>query len=142
MKTLANLKCAVTQVAPVTVTVANGQKVTSDKQVTDFTWWTQGHTFSHSARILNIPCYDLVLGMDWLEIHSPMWIHWKRKLLRFSYDGKRIALKGTKDSLSKCPKIKVRKLKGLVRKDSVAQMIHLCPITPDEPQDSIPPAVQ
>jgi len=112
----------------VSVTVANGQKITSDKLVTDFTWWTQGHTFSHTARVLNIPCYDLVLGMDWLEQYSP----WKRKLLRFTHAGKRIALKGSKDSLSHCPKIKLWKLKGLMRKGGVAQMIHLCLVLPEQ----------
>lgn len=141
-KAVESLKCTVTSVAPVSVTVANGQKVKSDKQVSDFTWWTQGHTFSHPARVLDIPCYDLVLGMDWLETHSPMWIHWKRKVLRFTHSGKRIALKGTKDSLFKCPKIKIRKLKGLVRKGGVAQVIHLCPILQDESSEPVPPQVQ
>lgn len=141
-KTVSILNCQVTSVTPVSVTVANGQNVTSDKQVSNFTWWVQGHTFSHSARVLDIPCYDLVLGMDWLESHSPMWIHWRRKLIRFTHSGQRVALKGTKDSLSKCPKIKIRKLKGLVRKGGIAQMIHLCPILPAEQSEPVPPLIQ
>lgn len=80
--------------------------------------------------------------MDWLEAYSPMWIHWKHKLLRFTHVGHRIALKGVKDSLSQCPKIKLRKLKGLVRKGGVAQMVHLCPATQEDKQESIPSAVQ
>ncbi|WVZ88334.1 LOW QUALITY PROTEIN: hypothetical protein U9M48_034868 [Paspalum notatum var. saurae] len=107
-----NLQCSVQAAPSVTVTVANGQKVQSNQEVSQFAWWTQGHTFSHTARVLPLSCYDLVLGMDWLESHSPMWIHWKRKLLRFSHAGRRIALKGIKDSLSSCPKIEVRKLRG------------------------------
>ena len=71
-----------------------------------------------------------------------MWIHWKRKLLRFSYQGSRISLKGVKDSLSSCPKVKVRKLKGLLRKGGVAQLIHLCPVTQSSEQDSFPEPVQ
>jgi hypothetical protein len=55
--------------------MANGQKVTSDQQVSSFTWWTQGHTFTHTTRVLDISCYDLVLGMDWLERRGPIWIH-------------------------------------------------------------------
>jgi hypothetical protein len=109
------------------VTVANGAKIKTNTQVANFTWWSQGHTFTHSARVLDILYYDLVLGMDWLEKHSPMWVHWKCKLLRFTHQGQRIALKGTKDSVSKCPKLKLRKLKGMVRKGGIAQMVHLCP---------------
>jgi len=84
----------------------------------------------------------MVLDMDWLEQHSPMWIHWKRKLLRFSYQGSRISLKGIKDTLSSCPKIKVRKLQGLIRKGGIAQLIHLCQVTPPLPPDMIPVPVQ
>jgi hypothetical protein len=54
----------------VSVMVANGQKITSDKQVAKLTWWTQGHIFTHSARVLPISCFDLVLGMDWLEHYT------------------------------------------------------------------------
>jgi hypothetical protein len=59
-------------------------------------------------------------------------------LLRFTHQGQCIALKGTKDSVSKCPKLKLRKLKGMVRKGGIAQMVHLCPILQDTPPQ--PPA--
>jgi len=138
-KIIQGLNCAVSDTAPVSVTVANGQKISSSQQVTDFQWWAQGHTFTHNARVLAISCYDLVLGMDWLERHSPMWIHWKRKLLRFSHNGQRIALKGMKDSPTYCHKIKVRKLTGLIRKGGLAQVVHLCPVL-TEPAPSVVPA--
>lgn len=82
--------------------------------------------------------------MDWLEARNPMWIHWKRKLLRFSHNGTRIILKGIKDSLSSCPKLKVRKLKGLLRHGGIAQVVHLCLISTDtsRPEEVIPPAIQ
>lgn len=141
-KAVKALNCSVTNALAVSVTVANGQKIKSDHQVPNFTWWTQGYTFSHTVRVLPIFYFDLVLGMDWLESHSPMWIHWKRKLLRFTHNGARISLKGIKDSLSSCPKIKVRKLKGLVRKVGIAQLVHLCPMTEASDQAVIPLEVQ
>ena len=84
----------------------------------------------------------MVLGMDWLEQHSPMWIHWKRKLLWFSYQGSRISLKGITDTLSSCPKVKVSKLQGLLRKGGIAQLIHLCQVPPPLSPDMIPVQVQ
>jgi hypothetical protein len=45
-----------------------------------------------------------------------MWVHWKRKKMRFTHKEKRIALTVIKDCVSKCTKIKVRKLRGLVKK--------------------------
>jgi len=48
-----------------------------------------------------------------------------------------------KDSLSSCPKLKIRKLKGLLRKGGVAHVVHLCPILQDDnPPSDPPPAVQ
>jgi hypothetical protein len=69
-----------------------------------------------------------------------MWIHRKRKLLRFSYQGALISLKGIKDSTSTCPKIKLTKFKGLVRKGGIAQVVHLCPITAEEASATTIPA--
>jgi uncharacterized protein YneF (UPF0154 family) len=71
-----------------------------------------------------------------------MWIHGKRKLLRFSYAGHRISLKGVKDQLSSCPKVKARKIRGLLRKGGIAQLIHLCQSVPDPSDDAIPPTIQ
>lgn len=75
------LKCNVKAAPLIQVSVANGDKLQSTQQVFDFTFWTQGHTFTIDTRILPLSYYDIVLGMDWLERYSPMWIHWKRKLL-------------------------------------------------------------
>lgn len=75
--------------------------------------------------------------MDWLEQYNPMWIHWKRKLLRFTYNNKRISLKGIKDVLSSCPKIKARKLKVLIHKGGIAQVLYLCEASSDQPMDSV-----
>jgi len=119
-KTANTLNCVLRPAPPIQVAVANGDKLQSTHQVLNFSWWSQGHTFTTDARVLSLQYYDMVLGMDWLEQHSPMWIHWKRKLLRFSYQGSRISLKGVKDTLSSCPKVKVRKLKGLIRKGGIA----------------------
>jgi hypothetical protein len=55
------------EVPAVQVQVASGDQFPSTRAITNLIWWTQGHTFSTTARILDIPCYDLVLGMDWLE---------------------------------------------------------------------------
>lgn len=141
-KTAASLHCPVTDAPPIQITVASGEKLQSTQQVTNLAWWTQGHTLSTDARILPLPYYDLVLGMDWLERYSPMWIHWKRKLLRFTYNGSRISLKGIKDSLSSCPKVKARKLKGLIRKGGIAQVVHLCQVQPVPVTESVPLPVQ
>jgi hypothetical protein len=98
--------------APLThVTVADGGKLTSEGVVENLQWWTQGHCFTTTAKILQLGYYDMILGMDWLEQFSPMWVHWKRKRMRFNYQGARITLTGVKDCTSTCLPLQTKKLK-------------------------------
>jgi hypothetical protein len=60
------------QTQPMKVKVANGQVIQSNKEVKDLQWWIQGCTFVTDARVVELGAYDLILGMDWLEAHTPM----------------------------------------------------------------------
>lgn len=108
--------------------MANGAKLTSDKMISSLTWWTHGQTFTTSARVLNLQHYDMVLGVDSLETFIPMWIHWKKKKMRFTHNKQRVTLVGIKDCTDKCHKLKVGKLKGLLRKEGISQLVQLSPI--------------
>jgi len=45
------------------------------KVVAGLQWSSQGHTFSVDAGVLPLKCYDVIVGEDWLEDCSPMWVH-------------------------------------------------------------------
>ena len=66
------LKCQLVDIPATAVIVANGGKLTTTYAVTGLNWWTQGHTFSTDLKVLNIQCYDIILGMEWLEEFSQM----------------------------------------------------------------------
>jgi hypothetical protein len=132
------LKLPLTSTQPMPVTVADGGKLIASSVVNNLTWWSQGNTFTHDTRVLPLGVYDLILGMDWLEKHSPMWVDWKRKEMRFTYQGKRITLVGVKDCTSKCLPLKLKKLKGLIRKGGVAQLVQLSAVAGDS-QTTISP---
>jgi hypothetical protein len=127
---------------PVQVSVANGAKMLSTELVENFTWLTQGQTFSTTLRVLPLQCYDIVLGMDWLETFSPVWIHWRRKILRFTHKGSRIQLHGIKPKTSSCFQISVKKLKGLMRKGGIAQLMHLSPVLDTKEDEVVPTSIQ
>jgi len=82
-------------------------------------WLVQGHTFFSDAKVLNLQCYDMILGEDWLEACSPMWIHWGQKHMRFTHNNKRISLKGVTDDTSKCSAVSPSKLQGLLKHGAV-----------------------
>jgi hypothetical protein len=127
---------------PVQVAVASRAKMLSIEIVEHFSWLTQGQTFSTSLRFLPLQCYDIVLGMDWLETFSPMWIYWKRKILRFTHKGNRVQLHGVKPTSSSCYKISVKQLHGLVRKGGVSQLLQLSPVLEAPVLENTPPPIQ
>jgi hypothetical protein len=91
---LHKVDCVVTTAACMKVKVANGQVVLSDREVKGFSWWIQGHTFQQDVRILELAAYNLILGMDWLELYNPMTCDWLHKWIQFDYNGTRITLRG------------------------------------------------
>jgi hypothetical protein len=76
------------------VKVANGQILYSIAEVKDLEWWIQGQTFCTPARVLDIGAHDMILGMDWLEQHSPMQCDWANKSITFLHLGKQVTLQG------------------------------------------------
>jgi hypothetical protein len=91
------LACPTEPIEAATVIVAYGATLLCNTRVPDVTWCTQGHSFTMEARVLDLKHYDMVLGIDWLEDHSPMWVDWKRKGMRFTHKQRRITLSGVKD---------------------------------------------
>jgi hypothetical protein len=124
------------------VTVANGSEMTSNTTVAEVVWLTQGHTFTTAARVLDIQHYDMILGMDWLEQFSPMWVHWRKKKMKFNYKASRILLNGVRECTSTCPQLKIKKLKGMLRKGSIQQQVQLSPVAPVNQHHAIPEEIQ
>lgn len=137
------LKCSTEEIPAATVTVANGGTLPCNTQVPNLQWFCQGNTFNTQLKVLPLGTYDIILGMQWLETMSPMWVDWRKKIMRFKYQGTRITLRGVKDKLNSCTAISGKHLQGLLNTRAVEQVIHLChmaerPMT----ETCIPPEVQ
>jgi len=76
------------------VKVANGQLLQCTSLIVDYQFSLGDHIFKHDLRVLPLESYDLILGMDWLELYSPMEVHWKSKRLSFTVDGDTVILQG------------------------------------------------
>jgi hypothetical protein len=44
-------------------------------EITDYPVQIQGHSFQLNLKIIPLQCYDIILGINWLEQFSPMEIH-------------------------------------------------------------------
>jgi hypothetical protein len=65
------------------VQLPNGTHLCCNHQILDASWSISGVTFSSTLKVLQLSTYDLIIGMDWLEKHSPMLIHWSKNGLAF-----------------------------------------------------------
>jgi len=79
---------------PSSIQVAGGGLLTSTSILHNLSWTVQGVSFSSSFRVLPLKGYDVILGMDWLEHHSLMHIHWQQQWLQFSYGDQIVLLHG------------------------------------------------
>jgi hypothetical protein len=71
---------------PVRVQVANGHVIQCSSEFKQISWSIQGHQFNSDLKVLSLPYYDMILGMDWLEGHSPMKIDWLNKWVIITKD--------------------------------------------------------
>jgi hypothetical protein len=87
------------------------------KHIVDASWSISGVTFSSTLRVLPLSTYDLIVGMDWLESHSPMLIHWSQKWLSIPLQDTTVTLHGVKSSVLQTAVIQVCSLQGLSDKE-------------------------
>lgn len=120
-----SLKLPVIECAPTKFVTADGSPMTCSTQVQDLQWCAQGHSFQSTAGILPLKCFDMILGKDWLESCSPMWVHWAKKVMRFTHKGNRIELKGIQVLGNSCAPISGEALQGLVNKGAIQQWLQL-----------------
>jgi hypothetical protein len=114
---------------PAQYITADGSPMTCSQNIPQLAWCTQGHTFHTDVGVLPLKCYDMILGEDWLEQYSPMWVHWTKKIMRFVHNGSSITLRGVKPEVTKCSAVSVGKLKGLIRRKAITHCVQLLPST-------------
>lgn len=67
----------------VQIRVANGTILMCTHELQQCPVYVQGHCFTINLKILPLQSYDVILGIDWLQQHSPMEVDWKEKWLSF-----------------------------------------------------------
>jgi hypothetical protein len=55
--------------------VAGGGILISEGTLYDVAWSMDSYSFQSDLKILPLTQFDLIIGMDWMELHNPMQIH-------------------------------------------------------------------
>lgn len=119
---------------PVQFVAADGSPMICAYRVPQLMWTTQKHTFTSNAGVIPLKCFDMVLGQDWLEECSPMWVDWVKKILRFTVKGQRITLFGIKSRTPSCTAVCSVQLQGLIRRGAIDQCLQFKATMPESQQ--------
>lgn len=96
--TARRLNCKLAGTLPLSVTVANGQKVLSRSSCNGFCWEMQGEEFETDLRLLQLGSCDVVLGVDWMKGVSPISFDFNKMEVSFEKEGRRMTLSGDKEA--------------------------------------------
>lgn len=77
---------------PVEVTVANGAVLACTLQVDNFCWEMAGETFRAKVLVLPIGGYDVILGVHWMKMVSPVVFDFQNNSMVVLWQKKRITL--------------------------------------------------
>ncbi|XP_039011243.1 uncharacterized protein LOC120140328 [Hibiscus syriacus] len=83
---------------PLAITVANGQQLYSSARCNEVEWRMQGHSFIHDFRLLQLGGSDMVLGVDWMRLFSPILMDFNKMTMSFVHKGKQITIQGQQQS--------------------------------------------
>jgi hypothetical protein len=104
---------------PVKVQVANGSQICCSSEIVDASWSLGGVSFTSTLKVLPLSTYDLIIGMDWLEAHSPMMVHWLQKWLMIPLQGVYVMLQGVSSSVLRDSVVQVCNMLELSDKEQV-----------------------
>lgn len=104
---------------PVQLVAADGSPMVCSQQIRNLQWIVQGHSFISTVGVLPLKNFDMILGQDWLESCSPMWVHWSKKILRFTHHGQRITLHGLGQDLNRWASVSSAGLVGLCNHQNI-----------------------
>ncbi|KAG8376035.1 hypothetical protein BUALT_Bualt09G0021800 [Buddleja alternifolia] len=83
---------------PMLISVADGNKIVSRTICPDFSWDIQGSKFTYPMRLIKLGGCDVVLGGDWLRLHSPVEFDYHKMRLTICNNGKKLIIKAITDS--------------------------------------------
>jgi hypothetical protein len=105
--------------------VAGGGILQGDEEIPECEWNCQGFSFRTTLKVLPLQCYDVILGMQWLEQLGLMQTHWAQKWFSFDWEGRKCRLQGLRANTTQCAVISVEELHALYQQDSVYYLVQL-----------------
>jgi hypothetical protein len=124
----------VRQCKPMQVKVADGGTLRCDLEIPECKWQSQGTEFRTTLRLFPLGCYDIILGMDWLQSLGDMNVNWRKKQLFFHYQDRPVFLQGMVTDTTTCQKITAEELQTLNASNAICHVVQLSELKESEEQ--------
>lgn len=124
--TTKRMGCKLIDTQPLSVTVANNNKVMSKSACVGFCWEMHGEEFEVDLLLLKPGGCDIVLGVDWMKIVSPISFDFNKMEVTFEKDGRKMTLTGSMETRA-CKMITGRRLQKMLENklSQVAQLFSI-----------------
>lgn len=122
------LNCDIEITEPLTVVVADGNKIQCNSKCSNFKWQMGGCTFVTGVRLLHLGGCDMVMGVDFLKKLGGMYLNFEVSILRFIRQGQVITLRGIDAPLC-LQSVKGKKIQKLIDQESELLMGMVCMLT-------------
>lgn len=136
------MKDRIQPIPSIAVKIANGGILQCSGIIPRCSWKTQGQQFVTYVRVHSLGCYDMVVGMDWLEQCGPMLVDWAAKTLQFDHEGRQVVLQGLQAKTSQVQQVDMAQLLALESNNSIAHIVVLYSAEQSEGEDPIPAELQ
>lgn len=113
---------------PMKVKIMDRGVLFCDQEVPDYCWTVQEVEFCTTLCLLPLGCYDIMLGMDWLQAHSPMFVHRGENLMSFQHAGRAVTLHGIRPHITECGVVTAAQLEVLELQRYICHLMHLCTV--------------
>lgn len=117
---------------PQKVQIADVGQLIFPKILPGCNWCMQGHSFKNDFKLIPLGSYYIILGMDWLQQHSPMQIVWIQKWVEFQYQNQLIRLHGIKKQSSTYANISIEQLVGMAKSGAIMYLVKIGETTHEE----------
>ncbi|GJZ92195.1 reverse transcriptase, partial [Tanacetum coccineum] len=125
LKTVKNLGCQFENTTPLQVSVANSQHMMTYYKCKNFQWNSGGKTFTSDVMLLPLGGCEMVLGIQWLATLEDIQCNFKNLTMKFEYKGRRMVLRGTKNTIIHWMQGKNATKSGQIKQAELASMV-LC----------------
>jgi hypothetical protein len=107
------LQYQLTYIKPMTVQIANGDKMVCKSICKGLRWKMQGISFQADVFIIDLNNCEMVLGIQWLSLLGDILCNYKYLWMSFDWQGQRVLLKG--ENPPKFQSIELKQLSALVK---------------------------